>query len=58
MSCADPGGRQGVQPPPLTEKSQIYRVCYNTGQDPLNNYKAIKPAFNVGPSLERQRNAI
>ena len=30
----------------------------NTGQDPLKNHKATKPAFNVGPSLARQRNAI
>ena len=22
----------------------------NTGQDPLKNYKAAKPTFNVGPS--------
>ena len=30
----------------------------NTGPDPLKNYKAAKPAFNVGPSSARQRNAI
>ena len=40
------------------EKSQLYRVLSNTGMDPLNNHKATKPAFNVGPSLARQRNAI
>ena len=31
---------------------------YNTGADPLKTYKATKPAFNVGPSSARQRNAI
>ena len=28
------------------------------GQDPLENHKATKPAFNVDPSSARQRNAI
>ena len=28
------------------------------GPDPLKNNKAIKPAFYVGPSSARQRNAI
>ena len=30
----------------------------NTGPDPLKKRKATKPAFNVGPSSARQRNAI
>ena len=30
----------------------------NTGRDPLKNHKATKPAFHVGPSSARQRNAI
>ena len=30
----------------------------NTGQDPLKNHKATKPAFNVGSSSACQRNAI
>ena len=30
----------------------------STGPDPLKNHKAAKPAFNNGPSLARQRNAI
>ena len=30
----------------------------NTGMDSLNNHKATKPAFIVGPSLARQENAI
>ena len=30
----------------------------NTGPEPLKNHKATKPAFNVGPSSARQRDAI
>ena len=30
----------------------------NTGPGPLKKHKATKPAFNVGPSSARQRNAI
>ena len=30
----------------------------NSCPDPLKNYKATKPAFNVGPPSARQRNAI
>ena len=30
----------------------------NTGPNPLKKYKTTKPAFNVGPSSARQRNAI
>ena len=30
----------------------------NTGQDPLKNHKATRPAFNVGPALAHKRNAI
>ena len=29
-----------------------------TGPDPLENYKATKPAFNIGPVSAHQRNAI
>ena len=49
------GGTGGPDPP---EKSQKYRVSFNTGPDFLKNYKATKPAFNVGPSSARQGNAI
>ena len=49
-------GGQGVRTPP--ERPQKYRVLSNTGLDPLKNQKATKPAFNVGPSLARQQNAI
>ena len=30
----------------------------NTGSTPPKNHKATKPAFNVAPSSDRQRNAI
>ena len=30
----------------------------NIGPDPVEKYKASQPAFNVGPSLTRQQNAI
>ena len=57
MSCADPEGRgAGGSDPP--GKSQKYSGFSNTGPDPLENHKATKPAFNVGPSSTRQRNAI
>ena len=49
------GETAGPDPPP-PEKSQKYRVFSNTG--PLKNHKATKPAFNVGLSSARQRNAI
>ena len=42
MSCMDPEGGQGV----------------NFGPDPLENHIDTKPAFNVGPLLVCQRNAI
>ena len=44
------GGTEGPDHPPL-EKSQNIGFLSNTGPDPLNNHKATKPAFNVGPSL-------
>ena len=40
-------GGGGAGGPVLPEKSQNLS---NTGQDPMKNHKAIKPAFNVGPS--------
>ena len=49
-------GAGGPDPPP--EKSQILRVSYYSGPDPLKNHKATKPEFNVGPSSAHQRNAI
>ena len=46
----------GVRTSPL--KNHKNRVSYPTGPDPLKNHKATEPAFNVWPSLARQRNAI
>ena len=51
-------GGQGVQIPPPPEKSQNIGFLSNTGPDPMKNHKATKPAFNVEPSLDRQRKAI
>ena len=39
--CVDPEGG-------TPEKSQNIGFLSNTGQDPLKNHKATKPAFNVG----------
>ena len=41
----------------LQNHKYIGYLC-NTGLDPLKNHKATKPAFNVGPSSARQRNAF
>ena len=51
--CADPGGGGGGQ-------KNIKGIWFhsNIGPDPLKNHKATEPAFNVGPSSARQRNAI
>ena len=41
--------------------SKIYKnrgFLSNADPDPLKNYKATKPAFNVGSSWARQRNAF
>ena len=51
------GGTGGPDPLPLKNHKNIGFLS-NTGPDPLNNYKASKPAFNVEPSSLRQRNAI
>ena len=51
------GGTGGPDPLPLKKHKNIGFLS-NTGPDPLNNYKASKPAFNVEPSSLRQRNAI
>ena len=49
------GGTGGTGSP---EKSQNKEFLSNTGPDPLKNHKASKPAFNIGPSSARQRNAM
>ena len=45
----------GSRPP---GKSQKYSFFSNTGPDPLENHKATEPAFIVGLSSARWRNAI
>ena len=49
-------GEQGVQIPLKNHKN--IGLVSNTGLDPLSNHKANKPAFNVGPPLALQQNAI
>ena len=51
------GGGGAGSVPSLKNQKNIVFLC-NTGLDLLKNHKATKPAFNVGPSLARQRNAI
>ena len=50
------GGGGAHEPGPENRKNVGF--LSNTGPDPLNNQKASKPAFNVGPPSARQRNAI
>ena len=55
------GGIGGPEPPTphsTPEKSPKYRVSLQYWSNPMKNNKATKPAFNVGPSSARQRNAI
>ena len=47
-------GDKGSGPP---EQSQNIGFPSNIGLDPLKNHKDTKPAFTVGPSSARQRNA-
>ena len=51
--CANLEGGQGSGPPPPPLPLKNHKnigVLRNTGLDSLNNHKATKPAFNVGPS--------
>ena len=50
---ADPEGGMGSGPP-LKKTQKKLGFLSKTGQDPLKNHKATKPAFNVGPSSARQ----
>ena len=50
------GGGQGVQNP--LENHKFIGFLGNTGLDPLESYKATKPAFKVRPSLACQVKAI
>ena len=52
------GRGQGVQTLPSPHPWKITKLqgsLSNTGPDTLENHKATKPAFNVGPSLARQQ---
>ena len=59
-SCTDAeGGTGGPDPQPTPWEITAIGFLSNTGPEPLENHKAIKPAFNVGPSdSASQRNAI
>ena len=48
---------QGVRTPAEKNTTNIGFLS-STGPDALKNHTATKPAFNVGPSSARQRNAI
>ena len=50
------GGGQGVRTPPEKSQKNIGFLS-NSGPNSLKN-KPTEPAFNVGPSSARQRNAI
>ena len=59
-ACADQGEGRGQEiwtPSPLKNHKNI-GFFSKTGSDPLKNYKATKPAFNVGPSLARHLNGV
>ena len=43
----------GWDPTPLKNRKNIGFLS-DTGSDPLKNYKATKPAFNVGSTPARQ----
>ena len=49
------GGRGSGQ---SLEKHKAIGFLINTGLGPIENHKATKAAFNVGPPLARQRNAF
>ena len=55
-SCTDPEGGQGIRTPTLKNHKNV-GFSSNTGSDHLKS-AATKPAFNVGSSSARQRNAI
>ena len=46
-------GWTGGPPTPSLENYKNIGFLSNTGWGPLNNHKATKPAFHVGPSLVR-----
>ena len=44
------GGDRGSRPPPEKKKHKNIGFLSNTGPDPLENHKATKPVFIVGPT--------
>ena len=55
----DPEGvGTGPGPPPPIKNYKNIALFSDTGPDPLKYHKATKPAFNIGSSSARQRNAI
>ena len=57
IDVLEAGSLRFENPPSPKNHKNIGFFC-KTGQDPLNNHKATKPAFNVGPSSACQRNPI
>ena len=56
-ACTDPEGwDRGVQT--SLEYHKAIGFLSNTGPDPMENHKATKPAFNVGPLSALQRNTV
>ena len=51
LSWVDPEEGRGPYRPPENYNNKGF--LSKTGPDPLKNYKATKPEFNVGPSLAR-----
>ena len=56
--CRSRGGGDLLSGPTSLKYHKNIGFLSNSGPDPLKNYEATEPAFNVGPSSVRQRNAI
>ena len=50
--CRSRGGDRGSGSPPPLKNHKNLGFLSNTGRDPLKNYKATKPVFNVGPTFK------
>ena len=57
LHTASPDQERGQGSGPPLKNHKNIGFLSNTSPYPLKNHKAPKPAFNVGPSLARQRNA-
>ena len=58
MPCADPEGTGGPDPLPPKNHKNIEFLSNTRWTGSPEILKTTKPAFNVGPSSARQRNAI